>query len=111
MTSFSDYEIGGETQILDLNLDENEGVIERLARLFSTVRIIFSILQTYPISTKLLFIIIKHSLICIFQTRQHRGTQTAKDPMACETEKLAFDIIYYNLGKRPASQNDDDVVR
>ena len=31
--------------------------------------------------------------------------------MACETEKLAFDIIYYNLGKRPASQNDDDVVR
>jgi len=80
MTSFSDYEIGGETQILDHNLDENEGVIERLARLFST-------------------------------TRQHRGTQTAKDPMACETEKLAFDIIYYNLGKRPASQNDDDVVR
>ena len=31
--------------------------------------------------------------------------------MACETEKLAFDIIYYNLGKRSASQNDDDVVR
>ena len=31
--------------------------------------------------------------------------------MACETEKLAFDIIYYNLGKRSPSQNDDDVVK
>merc|ERR1712062_112892 len=48
----------------------------------------------------------------LFSTsRQHRGTQTAKDPMACETEKLAFDIIYYNLGKRSPSQNDDDVVK
>jgi len=40
-----------------------------------------------------------------------RGTQTAKDPVTCETEKLAFDIVYYNLGKRSASQNDDDVVK
>jgi len=48
----------------------------------------------------------------LFSTsRQHRGTQTAKDPMACETEKLAFDIIYFNLGKRSPSQNDDDVVK
>ena len=45
MTSFSDYEIGGETQILDHNLDENEGVIERLARLFSTVRILLLIID------------------------------------------------------------------
>ena len=46
-----------------------------------------------------------------FQSKQHRGTQTAKDPVATETEKLAFDIVYFTLGKRSASKNDDEVVR
>ena len=45
------------------------------------------------------------------QSRQDRGTQTAKDPLSCETEKLAFDIVYYNLGKRSASPSDDDIVK
>eukprot|EP00093_Oithona_nana_P004906 04906.XXX_102426_101393_1 [CDS] Oithona nana genome sequencing. len=44
-------------------------------------------------------------------SRQDRGTQTAKDPLSCETEKLAFDIVYYNLGKRSASPSDDDIVK
>ena len=48
---------------------------------------------------------------CSFQSRQDRATQTAKDPVACETEKLAFDIVYFNLGKRPPSQSDDEVVK
>ena len=47
----------------------------------------------------------------ILQSRQDRGTQTAKDPLSCETEKLAFDIVYYNLGKRSASPSDDDIVK
>lgn len=46
-----------------------------------------------------------------FQSKRDRGTQTAKDPLTCETEKLAFDIIYFNLGKRSPSQYDDDVVK
>ena len=29
-----------------------------------------------------------------------RGTQTAKDPLAAETEKLSFDVIFFVLGKR-----------
>jgi len=31
--------------------------------------------------------------------------------VACETEKLTFDIVYFTLGKRSPSPNDDEVVR
>ena len=31
--------------------------------------------------------------------------------MACETEKLTFDIVYFTLGKRSPSPNDDEVVK
>lgn len=48
----------------------------------------------------------------LFSTaKRDRGTQTAKDPVACETEKLTFDIVYFNLGKRSASPSDDEVVK
>lgn len=41
--------------------------------------------------------------------RQDRGTQTAKDPLACETERLAFDIVFFCLGRpRPAAAAAED---
>lgn len=43
--------------------------------------------------------------------RRDRGTQTAKDPMTSETERLAFDIVFFVLGKRAALSSDDEVVR
>jgi hypothetical protein len=39
--------------------------------------------------------------------RRDRGTQTAKDPMTSETEKLAFDIVFFALGKRNSNSGDD----
>ena len=51
------------------------------------------------------------NLFYLFQAKRDRGTQTAKDPVACETEKLTFDIVYFNLGKRSASPSDDEVVK
>jgi hypothetical protein len=41
------------------------------------------------------------------QDRHHRGTQTAKDPLASETEKLAFDIVFYVLGRRSSRAPDE----
>jgi len=38
-----------------------------------------------------------------FQEKRDRGTQTAKDPMTLETEKLAFDIVFFAMGKRNAN--------
>ena len=73
MTSFSDYEIGGETQILDLNLDENEGVIERLARLFSTVRIlllIFDIIGSHTVYSTLFDYLISRLEILITNSKE-----------------------------------------
>ena len=34
-------------------------------------------------------------------------TQTARDPLASETERLAFDIIFYTLGRRTGRASDD----
>lgn len=39
--------------------------------------------------------------------RQDRGTQTAKDPLTLETEKLAFDIVFFVLGRRPSKASDE----
>lgn len=39
--------------------------------------------------------------------KRDRGTQTAKDPMTLETEKLAFDIVFFAMGKRNANSGDD----
>ena len=44
-----------------------------------------------------------YMLDLIFQERRDQGTQTAKDPMTSETEKLAFDIVFFAIGKRNAS--------
>lgn len=35
------------------------------------------------------------------QERRHIGTQTCRDPLASETERLAFDIVFFTLGRRP----------
>merc|ERR1719278_490498 len=46
------------------------------------------------------------------KTRVDRSTQTAKDPVVWETEKLAFDIVFYALGKRgSANSGEGDVIR
>ena len=39
--------------------------------------------------------------------RRDRATQTARDPLASETERLAFDIIFYALGRRTGRASDD----
>jgi hypothetical protein len=43
---------------------------------------------------------------CFFKVRHDRGTQTAKDPMTSETEKLSFDIVFFALGKRNANSGE-----
>lgn len=50
-------------------------------------------------------------MVHYFQSRRDRGTQTAKDPVACETEKLVYDVVFFTLGKRSALPGDDDVVK
>lgn len=39
--------------------------------------------------------------------RHDRGTQTAKDPVASETERLAYDVVFYSLGRRPMNSGDE----
>ena len=41
------------------------------------------------------------------QDRHDRGTQTAKDPLTSETERLAFDVIFFALGKRNCKAKDE----
>jgi hypothetical protein len=43
---------------------------------------------------------------CFLKVRHDRGTQTAKDPMTSETEKLSFDIVFFALGKRNANSGE-----
>ncbi len=50
-------------------------------------------------------------LCSFFQSTRNRGTQTARDAIASETERLAFDIVFYSLGKRKDSSSDDDLVK
>jgi len=46
------------------------------------------------------------------RNRIDRSTQTAKDPVVWETEKLAFDIVFYALGRRgSANSGEGDVIR
>ena len=40
-------------------------------------------------------------------SHHHVGTQTAKDPMTSQTERLAFDIIFFTLGRRKDTPSDD----
>ncbi len=40
-----------------------------------------------------------------------RGTQTVRDPLTAETERLAYDIVFFTLGRRTAKRNDDEVAR
>ena len=43
----------------------------------------------------------------LWSERRDRATQTARDPLASETERLAFDIIFYTLGRRTGRASDD----
>ena len=57
---------------------------------------------------------IKPNFLLSLQERNRidRGTQTAKDPVVWETEKLAFDIVFYALGRRgSANSGEGDVIR
>ena len=60
------------SQLADFG-EEGEGVMERLSRGVSRL------LRPHRID---------------------RSTQTLKDPMVWETEKLAFDIVFFTTGKR-----------
>ncbi|TRY67898.1 hypothetical protein TCAL_12083 [Tigriopus californicus] len=42
--------------------------------------------------------------------RQDRSTQTMKDPLTSETEKLAFDIVFFTIGRRTAKTSDEIVL-
>jgi hypothetical protein len=44
------------------------------------------------------------------QERRDQGTQTAKDPMTSETEKLAFDIVFFAIGKRNSNTGNSDAA-
>ena len=48
-----------------------------------------------------------YSTYLIIPWRHHARTQTARDPLASETERLAFDIIFYTLGRRTGRASDD----
>lgn len=72
----------------------------------------FSDLEGTPIEDSSESESVMERLSRLFSTaKRDRGTQTAKDPVACETEKLTFDIVYFTLGKRSPSPNDDEVVK